>query len=947
MKKTVLLSSLILFCCVLCGAGRSIKVSGPVQKIMEIEVVKASEGSVVDYAANELRRCLVLATGKEVPLVKAPSLGKFTIVMGDGEVTRKAGIDVGKLPAEGFYIRRAGNKLFIAGRDSADANVGRYASLARYFRRGTLSGMYGFLERFAGAGFFFAGEKGTVIPFRGALLLPEKIDIMDSPDMSFRSFYSGTAKSYDPRFKTVDLERNAHIRNRTSEKRVNFGHGLVFLKYIERFGKTHPEYFALMKNGKRHCDPALPHPGQLCFSSGIREEIFQDALACFSGKPASSRGLKSWPTQTFSNGIFCVMPQDGMEWCRCDKCAEVWNGQGSGRTEEARKAISDFMFKFWVELSQRLTKAGVRHTLSTMSYMPYNMVPDFKLPKELMIQVAVTGQGGEKPKDKSETAELKSWRDKTGNKVTAWTYAMGKHMSKNFPGVPAMMPRHAANFLKNNKEYLDGVFFESESDFYAFNDLNYWIIGKLMWNTSLDPEALLNEYFTKMFGKGAPFMAEFYADLERNWCEKILGNTVMTDLGPMTKVPAVREIWSNIYSAAKIKHYNALFDKALAAAAADKGAAERIRFVRTHLLGPLAGAAGHFHQLQNGMDFWIAWCPGTVWLRPFKGEAHDVNTSIALRKEGENLIISGECEEPRMKEILAKCTKRDDPMTFADSCVEILLNPSGDRENYYQFVVNANGTLADYKCRRNSKSQIAWNSGSAAKAEKTDSSWRFELTIPLKDLGPISPDGMPANFARNRSFTEGARPVYYMWTLFPGSRGGGFHSIGEWGKIKFGPKPENIVPNGNFEKLDSKGKHAVGWSCWSKKGITCTLDTRTFISGGRSLRMELDGSVKGNANAGCRLPGLKPNKKYRISYYLKTKDLTGTVGAGAWIYFSKAHAAALPRNRVLGTNPWHRVSVEFTTPADTGRDYVPPLGLWVWNARGTAWFDEVRIDEVK
>ena len=174
-----------------------------------------------------------------------------------------------------------------------------------------------------------------------------------------------------------------------------------------------------MKDGKRHCDPVLPHPGQLCFSSGIREEIFQDALACFTGKSPASRGLKRWSYQTFANGIFCVMPQDGMEWCRCEKCAKVWDNQGSGKSDEARKAISDFMFKFFAELSQRLTKAGVKHTLSTMSYMPYNMVPDFKLPKELMIQVAVTGQGGEKPKDKSETAELKAWRDKTGNKVTA------------------------------------------------------------------------------------------------------------------------------------------------------------------------------------------------------------------------------------------------------------------------------------------------------------------------------------------------------------------------------------------------------------------------------------------------------------------------------------------------------------------------------------------------
>ena len=947
MKKLFLVSLVFCLCCTLAAAGRRIQISGKEQKITEIEVMQSSKGSVTDYAAAELRRCLELATGKKIPLVSRPTPGKFTIVLGDGEETRKAGIDVNKLPEEGFYIRRAGNKLFIAGRDSEKVNIGKYATGSRHFQRATLSGMYDFLERFAGGGFFFAGEKGTVIPFKGALMLPEKIDIMDSPDMSFRSFYSGRAKSYDNRFSMFDLERNAHIRNRTSEKKITFGHGLVFLEYIRRFAKTHPEYFALRADGKRHCDPAMPHPGQLCYTSGIREEIYQDVKACFSGKPASSRGLKAWPYQTYSGGVFCIMPQDAFQWCRCKKCAVIWDNSAPVTSPKARKAISDFMFKFFAEISHRLTREGIKHTLSSMSYLPYDVVPDFPLPKELMLQVAVTGKGGTAPKDKAETAELKSWYEKTGCKVTAWTYAMGKHMSKNFPGVPAMMPRHAARFLKNNKQYLDGVFFESETDHYHFNDLNYWIISKLMWNTSLDVEVLLKEYFSKMFGKGAPFMAEFYADLEKNWCEKILGNTVMSDLGPVTKVPAVREIWSNIYSAQKIKHYNTLFDKALKAAAADKGAVERIKFVRTHLLGPIAETADHFHQLQSGLDFWIAYCPGKIWLRPFKGDVHDVNTAVSLRKEGDNLIITGECEEPRMKEILAKRTKRDDPMTFADSSVEILLNPSGDRENYYQFIVNANGALTDLKCRRNAKSRIQWNSSATAKAEKLQNSWRFELVIPLKELGPVSPDGMPANFARNRVFTDGSGPSFYMWSLFPGSRAGGYHSTGEWGRIKFCPKPENIVPNGNFEKVSPKSKKAEKWSYWPKKGIKISLDKSTFISGGQSLKMELDGTVKGNANAVVRLPGLKPNTRYRISYYLKTKDLVGKTGAGAFLYFSNANAAALPLNRILGTTPWHRVCVEFKTSADTGKDYVPPLGLWIWNAKGTAWFDEVRIDEVK
>ena len=945
MKRVLLFAAAVLMCCTLAAAGRSIKVSGKTDRITGIEIMKAGKGNVVDYAAGELQRCLQIATGKKIPLVKNATPGKFTIILGDGEIPRKAGIDVKKLPAEGFYIRRIGSKLFIAGQDDPKANIGKYANGRQHCKRATLSGMYDFLERFADAGFFFAGEKGTVIPAKGALMLPEKIDIMDSPDMSFRSFYSGRAKGYDPRISWIDNERNALIRNRTSENRISFCHGLNGLDLVRRFAKSNPEYFALRADGTRYCSPAYSHTGQLCYNSGVREVIYQDVKAYYTGKPASSRGMKFWHWNAAAGKYFCIMPQDGMYWCRCEKCKKIWDGsKGSIASEEARKAISPFMFRFFSEISERLTKEGIEHHLTTMAYLPYDVVPDFQLPKKMLIQVAVTGKGGTADGDKRDSEKLRIWAEKTGGKVTAWTYAMGKHMSKNFPGVPAMMPRHAARFLKTNQKYLDGVFFESETDHFFFNELNYWIIGKLMWNVSLDVDKLLNEYFTRMFGKGAPFMAKFYADLENNWSNKILGNTVMSDLGPVTKVPVIRQIWAEIYSPAKIKEYNKLFDQAQKAAAGDKGALERLKIVRTHLLGPIAKTANHFHELQNGMDFWIAYCPGKVWLRPYKGDITEVNTCIELQKTADSLIIKGTCEEPRMKDIAAKATKREDGLTFMDSCVEILLNPSGDRTNYFQFVVNSNGALTDYKCTKNKKSNQKWNSNARVKAEKLANAWRFELTIPLKDLGKIAPGGFPANFARNRAFKD-TRSTFYMWTLFPGSRG--FHSVDEWGIIKFAAKPANIVPNGNFEKVNPKTKKAVGWSYWPRKGIKISLDEKTFISGGRSLCLELDGSVKGNVAAGCKIPGLKPNKKYRLSYYLKTENLVGKSGAGAYIYFFKSNGMPLPRVQISGTNPWHRVCVDFKTPAQTGSDYVPPLGLWIWNAKGKAWFDEVRIDEVK
>ena len=119
-------------------------------------------------------------------------------------------------------------------------------------------------------------------------------------------------------------------------------------------------------------------------------------------------------------------------WCSCKNCAKIWDNSEPVTSPKARKIISAFMFKFFAEISERLTRDGIKHTLSTMSYLPYDVVPEFALPKELMIQVAVTGKGGTSAKDKAETAELKAWYEKTGSKVTAWTYAMGKHMNASW-----------------------------------------------------------------------------------------------------------------------------------------------------------------------------------------------------------------------------------------------------------------------------------------------------------------------------------------------------------------------------------------------------------------------------------------------------------------------------------------------------------------------------------
>ena len=185
------LTVLLLFCAGILSAGQHVKeVSGPVKNAGTLEIVTEQPVPVVKFAAKELQTYLKQATGQDIPIVRKESGGKTALILGDCPSARAAGINVSKLPEEGFRISRRGNRIFIAGRDDSKQDPAKFG-WGQAYRRATLSGVYDFLERFADARFFFPGQNGTVVPAKKGLFLPEKINVVESPDMQLRTFYFG------------------------------------------------------------------------------------------------------------------------------------------------------------------------------------------------------------------------------------------------------------------------------------------------------------------------------------------------------------------------------------------------------------------------------------------------------------------------------------------------------------------------------------------------------------------------------------------------------------------------------------------------------------------------------------------------------------------------------------------------------------------------------------
>ena len=108
------------------------------------------------------------------------------ILVGDNTLTRKLGIDVRKLPDQGFIIKTFEGGVVIAGSDSS--LVENYNSHPLDFKggsTGTMYGAYDFIERILGVRFFYPGDYGTHYPKQKDLTL-QPMSYSDYPRFNTR-----------------------------------------------------------------------------------------------------------------------------------------------------------------------------------------------------------------------------------------------------------------------------------------------------------------------------------------------------------------------------------------------------------------------------------------------------------------------------------------------------------------------------------------------------------------------------------------------------------------------------------------------------------------------------------------------------------------------------------------------------------------------------------------
>lgn len=267
----------------------------------------------VKVASEELVYHLERASGAKLPVytekaVPASAKGGGIYLGGCG----KRIVDPSTLPPAGYLIKAEENALYIVGNDRDTGPVG---SSWHAVWHGTLWGVYEFLETQMGVRWIWPGELGEVIPRKATIQMPPG-ELRGAPKLRFtdltarRSKYT-KANWSDPRNEERywQAESRFLLRHRIGST-VNMNYSHEFGQWWKKYGKTHPEYFALTNSGKRGPLPGTPDWGTHLIDMCISNPAFhRQILADWANRPKRNKILRPYINLGLNDcPIMCVCP---------------------------------------------------------------------------------------------------------------------------------------------------------------------------------------------------------------------------------------------------------------------------------------------------------------------------------------------------------------------------------------------------------------------------------------------------------------------------------------------------------------------------------------------------------------------------------------------------------------------------------------------------------------
>ena len=412
--------------------------------------------------------------------------------IGNTAKARTLGIDTAKLAEEEWIIKSDKNDVVITGGGT----------------RGTLYGVFIFIEKYLGVRYFSAYEE--YIPAK------KTFDINSLNDKG-KPFFLMRNVFRDPKFHKDKGRFAAKMRiNQDGQTPISaeyggdYAYGLpAHVHSIERadgylptskYFKTHPEYYALI-DGKRNGSAGR---GQICFSNPDLIPLFKSKLREYvrrSEERAAKAGVEM-------PKIYDISINDNVYFCQCKDCNEAVKKYNR----------SGVLLRFLNPIAEDLKSYRPKCFVQTLAYFSTIDAPkDTVAADNIIIRFCDTystlTEDIKSPVNKNFHDIIIKW-SKVCKNLVIWDYAITYDDSAGMPYTSEF--DYDTNFKFYADNNVKGVFMEHENPENAdIYDLKVYLEAKYLENPYLNFNKVYNDFMDKYYGSAAGKIKEYRLRLEK------------------------------------------------------------------------------------------------------------------------------------------------------------------------------------------------------------------------------------------------------------------------------------------------------------------------------------------------------------------------------------------------------------------------------------------------
>ncbi|MBR2426467.1 MAG: DUF4838 domain-containing protein [Lentisphaeria bacterium] len=698
----------------------------------------------------------------------------YQLLIGKSKSTDRFGIDIKKMPKEGFVVRTFKDGIMIVGHDG-NRIPGFYhdIDLVRCLDNGTVNGVYDFLERIMGMRFYYPGIGVYVPQIKDLQVKP--VAYSDHPRYYVRSFgriTNGFAVKGKKRVTTGRTVLNYWPWDDVANDSRDFNHAYRAIRNTRFVCSESPHPFKMQQAFPDKIETmfAKDKDGKLHYSTTVYTDNYYDISNPEFLKLMANAYKKFYDTNGKWNPIWGWFHPTPEYMCfgAVDTHKVIDNEftrKHKRRNPNASSIMSEINSHFYLELAKVVQKTLPGKKLAVMAYANYLYPPETiqKFPDNVRVMVCVgTPVYIRHPGYKAFFTEMyDGWNKKLADKVVPYLYD------------PSYYPQGAISHAIRG--YFEGEFLREMAKHLSKEDLfpcvhfqweyyySYYLLARAYWNPDFDVDAAQAEHFRLLFGeKSAKHLNEFYKLLIDRWVNHYL---------PTLKVerrciPAVD--YTILYKKAFNKDVGTKMKKILAAAKKDliPGSEAKRRFdffampwerVINEIYAYQRIKVGDY-KIRFGSPVVDGNLDDAIWKKAIKMNFRDafygehkkgaVYPDVRLVWDKKGIYLAFRATAP-----YAKTGK-----LWGEDNFEVFLSPGLRKDKIFQLVFSSSDKYEDYFTSYDPPrpTDALWKCSNVKKVVKADKKgWTAEIFIPFysldKSAAPIPGDYWYGNLVSNRN----------------------------------------------------------------------------------------------------------------------------------------------------------------------------------------------------